>query len=208
MRSTPPVSASEVDLHRKWRGETAERYADGRFRSAARARRDPTLVQRCLRRYAIPAGGLVLDVPCGTTRLFDAVATGRRYVGLDVSADMLRAADAPATLLVGDALRLPFADRSVPLVLCCRLLHHLPEIEGVVRELVRVSSGFVLASFWDSASWQARRNARRPRAEPRRARPAAEVRAAFEAAGADVLGFEHNLRFISQQTFAVARVRP
>lgn len=201
------MSPTEVDLRRKWRGAAAEHYANRRFGSRARAGRDPALVRRCLSRYRVPAGGLVLDVPCGTARLREAVAVGRRYVGLDVSPEMLREAQGPGTLLVGDALRLPFVDRSVPLVLCCRLLHHLTEIDDVVRELVRVSSGFVLASFWDGASWQARRNARRHPAETRRARPTSEVRAAFEAAGAEVLGFEHNLRFVSQQTFAVARVR-
>lgn len=203
--SGPDPARSADALRESWRGETAERYARERFGSRRHARRDANLVERCLRRFRVPEGGVVLDTPCGTGRLRSVLERGRRYVGLDVSADMLAAGDAGSTPVEGDAFHLPFREGAVPLVVCCRLLHHLDDVAPVVRELVRVASGHVLASYWDRASWQALRNGRRPH-DRRRARRSAEVREAFERAGARVLGFEHTFRFVSQQSWVVARV--
>jgi len=194
----------------RWRSpEVAARYATGRFATARARERDPRLVRRLLRRAGEDlAGARVLDVPCGTGRLAPLFAESRSTLGADVSVEMLRRAPPPR--VVADAASLPFADGSFELVVCCRLLHHLDpvaELPAVIAELVRVSSGLVLASFWDSASlpaWRRRlgrraRSARRPIAKR-------ELESCFDAAGARVVDYAHSARFLSMQAFAAARV--
>ena len=212
-------------MREKWREAGAgERYARARWSSERRRRRDPSLVAGLLARH-LPSreGALLLDAPCGAGRLRATLARRGRYVGLDVSAPMLAAARSEARadaaesageleLVLGDVERLPFRDDSFDAVVCCRLLHHLVEREAlarVLRELVRVSRGLVIASFWDAASLPAWRRrvfaARRP--ARRHARPRTELVAALAQAGAEAIDFRHSLRFVSRQAFVVARKR-
>ena len=121
---------------------------------------------------------------------------------------------ARAHLVRGDAFRLPFAGGAFEAVVACRFLHHLHGEDDLLRavaELVRVSSRLVVASFWDAASlpaWRRRLGlAKDEGPSGRRAHPKRAIRAAFEAAGARVVGFRHSFRFVSQQTFAAAVVR-
>ena len=137
-------------------------------------------------------------------------ATGSNYVGVDVSTDMLRAG-ATSAVLQGDAMRLPFRDGTFTAVVCVRLLHHLADRASrtaLVRELVRVSAGLVVLSFWDAASlhaWRRRAGLRRSVHPDRRtAVSRREIEELFEAAGAPVVGYRHSLRFVSPQTFAAA----
>ena len=51
--------------------------------------------------------------------------------------------------------------RTFELVLCVRLLHHVPGREGreaLLRELARVSSRWVIASFFHAVSWHEARD--------------------------------------------------
>jgi ubiquinone/menaquinone biosynthesis C-methylase UbiE len=86
----------------------------------------------------------VLDVGCGTGRwLVEAMAGGRRAVGLDPSSAMLARARerAPATALVrGRAESLPFADGLFGAVLCIYVVHHLADPARFVVEARRVLS--------------------------------------------------------------------
>jgi SAM-dependent methyltransferase len=195
---------------RRWRDAGAgRRYAEERWRDPRRAARDPRLVERLLARAGVQAA-LVLDAPCGTGRLRAQLAgRARLCVGLDVSPAMLATARAGGLpLLRGDVFRLPFADGAFDAVVCCRLLHHLAEpaaLDAAVRELVRVARGVVVASFWDRAALPDL--GRRLTGRPRRGRVAhrkRDVCAAFARAGAEVRGFAHSLRFVSQQTFLLA----
>lgn len=197
----------------KWTEPDAGRhYSGGRFRSKRAAGRDPAIVGRLLDERRV-AGERILDAPCGTGRLLPALAgRGARVVGLDVSERMLLEAGGLARVR-GEVAHLPFRDASFEAVVCCRLLHHLPEPElgPVARELVRVAGRVVIASFWDAASlpaWRVRRGLKRSEGERgRRAHPRAVVAAAFERAGGRVLGYRAVLRFVSQQTFVVVEVR-
>ena len=133
------------------------------------------------------------------------------YVGADISQAMLAAAP-PGELVRADVRALPFPDASFDLVLCCRLLHHVEseaELGELITELLRVSGRFLVASFWDSgslAAWRARaRLARGRHPEGRVARPRREIAALVRAAGGEVLSFHHSFRFLSQQTFFLAR---
>jgi len=205
----------------KWQDARAgARYAGpSRWRTPRAALRDPMLVERIHERYgARPSMKPILDAPCGAGRLRGVLERrGMRWVGLDASASMLREARSgpqPASLVRALAGRLPFKDDSFDVVVCCRLLHHLhdeDEVEAVVGELVRVSARMVIASFWDSASLHAlRRRVGLRRSEGpsgRRAVSKRVLRRVFDAAGAEVVEFEHSFRFVSQQAFAVALKR-
>lgn len=221
MDPVPSSSGAAAGARRKWLGEDAgSQYRGARWGSSRAALRDPLLVERVLEQHGVrPALKPVLDAPCGTGRLRAVLERrGMRYVGVDISPPMLREARAVAApgaeggdLVLSAVERLPFRDDSFDLVVCCRLLHHLhdpDEVEIVARELVRVSHRMVIASFWDSASLHAwRRRVGLRRAEGplgRRSVSKRTLKRIFEAAGADVVGFHHSFRFVSQQAFAVA----
>lgn len=213
------AGSSHLASSDKWQDEDAgARYALQRWRDPRAALRDPMLVERILDRHGVrPALRPVLDVPCGTGRLRNVLERrAMRYVGVDASFSMLREAQrfSDGGLMQAAIEHLPFQDDSFDVVVCCRLLHHLqdPEqIEVVVQELTRVSHRLVIASFWDSASLHAlrRRVGLRKTEGPggRRAVSKRVLRHIFESAGAEVIGFHHSLRFVSQQTFAVALKR-
>lgn len=193
----------------KWQSEgVATHYASERFRSPRARGRDLRLVERLLGRHAARIER-VLDVPSGTGRLADGLgALGRSYAGCDVSRAMLSAFSAPR--LQAHAARLPFADDTFDVVVCCRLLHHLapgPELEGVTRELVRVSRGLVVTSFWDAASWPGLRRTRGWRRDETGRRPISRrgLERAFELGGGSVIDYAASLRFVSMQTFAAVR---
>jgi SAM-dependent methyltransferase len=205
-----------VAVEEKWAGRAAaEHYAAGRFASARAAGRDPRIVRALLARHAPPGLARVLDAPCGSGRLAQALPAGARRVHLDANLPMLesaRAALGDGASLAGSVFALPFAERAFDVVLSCRFLHHLhgsDELARAVGELVRVSRALVVASFWDAASLPALRvrlglkRGEGPRGRVYRSR--AELSAAFARAGAPVLEFAPVLRFVSQQTFLVAR---
>jgi SAM-dependent methyltransferase len=112
----------------------------------------------------------VLDVPCGTgrfTRLL--LEAGKSVVNADLSGPMVEASLAsagshggfarrPQRLLGGvraDALRLPFGDASVDLVLSIRFLFHVPRDlrPAVLREYARVSRRFVVVDVRHKYCW-------------------------------------------------------
>jgi len=219
MDPSRPTDDLRASVRSRWQADEAgAHYSVRRFRDPRAAMRDPMLVERILDLHGVrPAVRPVLDVPCGTGRLRGVLERrGMRYVGADVSASMLSeaAGDPEAALVLADAERLPFAEDSFDVVVCCRLLHHLQDedvLESVVRELVRVSARMVIASFWDSASWHAwRRRVGLRRGEGPRGRRAVSkrtLRRVFEDSGAGIVDYHHSFRFVSQQTFAVALKR-
>jgi len=91
---------------------------------------------------------VVLDIATGTGDLaFELVAQGASHVvALDFSLEMLRHAArkrlekqvARITLVCGDAMRLPFRDRSVDACTIGFGLRNLPDYEAAIREFARV----------------------------------------------------------------------
>jgi SAM-dependent methyltransferase len=173
------------------------------------------MVSKLLKRFA--GHDLIrtcLDAPCGTGRLYPVLSRFTRApIGLDVSPSML-AAHIGLRRIQGSAFALPFADQSLDVVVCCRLFHHLQDAEqrrALIRELLRVSAGPVLMSFWDAASWHAWRRRvglRKTRNQDRRvAVSKSDLKAWIGAEGGEVLGFEHSLRGLSQQAFVAMRRR-
>ena len=107
----------------------------------------------------IGRGGSLLDVCCGSADLLERweqvpdVLGPTRYVGLDFHATTLAVAHEwrpGATLVRGDALRLPFADNSFDVTVCQMALHHF-DADGaatILREMDRVSRrGWVVADL-------------------------------------------------------------
>jgi SAM-dependent methyltransferase len=88
--------------------------------------------------------GILLDLGCGkgetTGRL---AARGRYVVGLDISALLL---SQPQPLdgqhrpnfVIGDIVRLPFRSHSVSCVSLHNVIEHVPDTDGLLREIVRV----------------------------------------------------------------------
>jgi ubiquinone/menaquinone biosynthesis C-methylase UbiE len=86
----------------------------------------------------------VIDVGCGNGLYLGALeqrAHRGMYCGLDFSPGMLPAAAAfapAASLMVGDAQRLPFPDNSVDVALSLHMLYHVPDRAAAIAELRRV----------------------------------------------------------------------
>jgi SAM-dependent methyltransferase len=97
-----------------------------------------------LRQTAAEAGGLAraLEVGCGTGYWLGVLAGHTRQItGLDLSAGMLRRAQAQAPgsgLAHGQAGELPFAGASFDLLICINALHHFPDKRAFIAESLRV----------------------------------------------------------------------
>jgi ubiquinone/menaquinone biosynthesis C-methylase UbiE len=128
-------------------------------------------VHRAARAQLAPlgAGSVVLDVATGTGDIPAALRARYRdifFTGLDGSTALASAAASRLDAAVaGDALRLPFRDRSVDLVICSQALHHFfgDDARRLVAELHRVArrgvvladlrrSPFAAAGFWIAAT--------------------------------------------------------
>ena len=217
---SPPMPAPDLDpqnIRSHWQqAGSGAHYAGGRWRNARAAGRDPRRVARALARHAPNLSGqLVLDAPSGAGRLREALeGRGARYVGLDASPFML-AEGSGGGFVQGSAWALPFPSRTFGAVVCCRLLHHVADEDSraaLIGELLRVSAGPVLLSFWDSTSWHAwrRRKGMRHAHHPdsRTALHRGELERLVRAAGAEPLEYFSSLRFVSQQTFLIFRATP
>jgi GMP synthase-like glutamine amidotransferase/SAM-dependent methyltransferase len=117
------------------------------------------------------AGAVVLDVGCGTGRALPALAGAGAglVIGVDVTPEMLAVARTrAATLVVGDAARLPLAGASVDAVFAAGLVTHLADPVAGLRELARVTRpGGRLAVFHPIARTAlAARHGRDPGVDP------------------------------------------
>ena len=106
------------------------------------------LVAKRLRGALGTEGARALDVACGTGDLSLAIAqaTGARVIGADFCRPMLEIAarkkiegvESPIPFVEGDALRLPFGDRTFEAVSIAFGLRNLSSVEGGLKELRRV----------------------------------------------------------------------
>ena len=99
----------------------------------------------------------ILDVACGTGLLLDILAhrsDDPELVGIDRVPAMLgeakRRLSRRATLLEGDAAKLPFDDAGFQLVVSTNAFHYFPDAEGALREIRRVLSpaGNLIITDW------------------------------------------------------------
>jgi SAM-dependent methyltransferase len=105
-------------------------------------------------RLGIGPGTKVIDVGCGAGRhAFEAYRRGADVIAFDRDAAELDSVDAilkamaetgeaPATasaqVVVGDALKLPYADATFDCVIASEILEHVPEDDAAIAELIRV----------------------------------------------------------------------
>lgn len=97
------------------------------------------------------AAGPVLEIGSGSAGV--GRWTRRPFVGCDRSfrdyADAEVERDGPMRPVRGDAIRLPFRDRSFGAVLCLDMIEHVPapDRRAVIREICRVARGPVILAF-------------------------------------------------------------
>ena len=113
-------------------------------------------------RLGIGQGSKVIDVGCGAGRhSFEAYRRGADVIAFDQDADeldnvnailraMAEAGEAPrsakAETVVGDALALPYPDRTFDCVIASEILEHIPADNAMLDELIRVlKTGGMLA---------------------------------------------------------------
>lgn len=101
-------------------------------------------------------GERVLDLGCGEGRhaISASLLADTHVVGIDLSVTDLRTADTrlgefnfpDCRFVCADGSRLPFADASFDKVVCAEVLEHVPEYQGILKEIKRVlKPGGVLA---------------------------------------------------------------
>lgn len=104
----------------------------------------------------VPPNATLLDVGTGTADI-PAAARDRAFsqgvkletIGFDIAEPLIRRHRRRNDSVVrGDALRLPFRDRSVDIIMCSQMLHHFPDPQAValIREMNRVARVRVVIS--------------------------------------------------------------
>jgi ubiquinone/menaquinone biosynthesis C-methylase UbiE len=105
-------------------------------------------------RYA--TGKDVLEIGCGTGLILDRVSRfARRARGIDLSGGMLaKAVSRGLSVVQASATELPIATASVDVAYSFKVLAHIPDIAGALREMARVvrPGGWVLAEFYNARS--------------------------------------------------------
>jgi len=221
--TSPQVSRS---FGQKYKAEDYAHYYSGKHDSSL-ARRVSTHFERAMIRRALNRirrhrrFESVLDCPSGTGRFLPTLAGfGVGVVAMDTSDHMLAAGrrfhdqfGQSPTVAAGSALELPLSDNSVDVVLCARLLHHIPERDNrlkILQEFARVARVGVVVSFFDAASYRAwkrqRKSQKRGQRGGRHAMPRNEVVEEAQSAGLKPLGMNAMLRFHTEITAAAFAV--
>jgi SAM-dependent methyltransferase len=89
------------------------------------------------------------DIPCRAREVARKMGVDLTTMGLDSALELAHASRSVLTLAVcGDALRLPFADHSVDIVMCSQVLHHFAGADALelLREMNRVARIRVIVS--------------------------------------------------------------
>lgn len=102
------------------------------------------------------------DIPLALAQLAGGPSSGR-FIGLDRDGTAAREAARQITVVCGDALRLPFADRSVDLVTAVKFAHHFAgdSLARLLGEMTRVARRRVVVldirrhrlAYWGFRAW-------------------------------------------------------
>src|SRR5262245_2441193 len=153
--------AEHYDARWGYRHFDAERYERRRYGGIGR-RLNLRLTERALARALadVPAGGLVLDAPCGTGILSAFLRRrGFRVIGADISPAMLAVARRRGAALGhvrADLEQPPCRPRSVDAVVSSRFMMHLPSDtrRRVLRTLAGLARGPVIATVCHPYTWK------------------------------------------------------
>lgn len=89
------------------------------------------------------------DIPCRARTIARKRGVELTTIGLDAACELATASRSAVSYAVcGDALRLPFADSSIDIVMCSQVLHHFSGINAIklLREMNRVARARVIVS--------------------------------------------------------------
>ena len=162
--------AEHYDARWGYRHFDAERYERRRYGGFGR-RLNLRLTERALARAlaGVPAGGLVLDAPCGTGILSVFLRRrGFRVIGADISPAMLAVArrrDAALGHVRADLEQPPLGPRSVDAVVSSRFMMHLPADTRtrMFRTMADLARGPVIATVCHPYTWKSFQRAVRRR---------------------------------------------
>lgn len=104
-------------------------------------------VPRCATLLDVGTG--TADIPAAMRSLAEKHGVTLRTIGFDCSEALLyRHRDRHSSVVRGDALRLPFRDKSADIVMCSQVLHHFrePEAMQLISEMNRVARARVVIS--------------------------------------------------------------
>jgi len=104
-------------------------------------------VPRCATLLDVGTG--TADIPAAARTIAERRGVTLRTIGFDSSEVLLRGhRERHASVVRGDALHLPFRDRSVDIVMCSQVLHHFREPEAIrlIAEMNRVARARVVIS--------------------------------------------------------------
>jgi ubiquinone/menaquinone biosynthesis C-methylase UbiE len=90
----------------------------------------------------LPADSYVMDIGCGTAANLEFLPVNISYIGVDLSANMLRVAKAKSersVLVQADAVALPFRKDFVLLVIAMGVLQHVVDPQKGLAEMRRVA---------------------------------------------------------------------
>jgi len=146
--STEPISISEIT---RYYDRTSGSY-DARYCRFVTLTNEQHL--RLLN--SLVFDGKALEVGVGSGHLLSRLEEARLAIGLDVSHQMLLIARrrGQACIRANAAAPLPFPDETFDLVYSFKVLSHVPYIESVIRELVRVTKpgGHLVLEFYNRHS--------------------------------------------------------
>lgn len=117
--------------------------------SALLAELEPALRRLPATATLVDIGSGLADIPALARKRASARGVRLRAIGVDLAPVLAAASGRRLGAAVrADALRLPFADRSVDLVTCSQVLHHFPGTRGreLLREMNRVARARVVVS--------------------------------------------------------------
>ena len=89
------------------------------------------------------------DIPCRARDIARKNGVELTTIGLDAACELATASRSAVSFSVcGDALRLPFADNSIDIVMCSQVLHHFTGLDALrlLREMNRVARVRVIVS--------------------------------------------------------------
>lgn len=143
----------------RFRGKGYAEYYEGRYKSFLKGTLKHRMRCAVLRRAfrEVPAGSVVLDLPCGTGRFTGfLLSRGYRVLGADIAPEMIRIAKEKADGIPGilgwaaaDATRVPLPDKSIDSILTMRMFHLIPgDVRPkIYREFARVCRGQLVLCF-------------------------------------------------------------